>query len=1235
MKQKLRYLLSLLLTVVCAGYFANAEATEVTWTASSQGYSNSQTITTATINDKVKVTFDKGTSNTVPAYYTTGYAVRIYGGGYFTVTGEPNVTITQIKLTFGSGDKTNEITSDSGTYHNDTGIWNGSERDVTFTVDGTSGHRRIASITITYTTSGGNDKNPANLKFNNSQNYNLQMEVGDEIDDVSFTKDTDAEVEFSFNTENVAEYAYDATNGTVTITALAAGTTVLTASADENDTYAAGTATLTITVNKKDAGLAYNPTSITLTEGDPFTPPTLSNQHDLTVTYVSYNPSVATVSESGFVELAGGTGTTTITASFEGDNTYNAGSASCTIQVNAAASIETYTKVTSDDELEDGDYLIVYENGPYIFDGSRESLDAASNYQSVTISDGVIETSSTYQFTIDKTAGTIQSASGYYIGQTSDANGLNSSPTTEYPNTISLDSDGNAVIVAEGGAFLRFNKNSDQTRFRYFKSSTYTSQQPIALYKKGTPVPSLSFAEAEVTTDFITNGTYTQAVVYKYMGSPDITYLIESLDVGIDVENIATINSGTGEVSFVDPGDVKITATTTYNEQNYTAYYTLHIVEPTIELFELVTSQDEIVDGGEYLIVEKTLQTSAQAYNGQDGTHHYADEVTVEINGIEINNATPQAHVIELEATNDGHWYLKDQTDSRYLTSGTTNGYLYFDDSPTDASKWDINVELVNTTIVNTSDRTFQIKYNGTESYNGTNFSSYTGIFTYIQLYKRATALADGGIYYNDPTSYNVNLGESFTAPMLQNPNRLSPITYSSSNPSAIAVNATTGAVTVKRSGSAVITATFKGNAAYKKSVATYNLYVSKVKNEGLLFNETFDKLWANGGNDALFSGSVAKPYNRASGWAGQQPDETDNNWDKSWTTDEIWDMFDTDEERDPTSNVNSYVQAGNQCAKFGAGSPTNNNQTNGVLTTRAISMGEGVTQGTLTFSAAGWGTGDNTLTVSATGCTITYFSHTGNSSVSGNAISLENGVWNDFVFHITDVTEDITITFKGWRGFIDEIAVGGPYSVTIGSTGYATLYYGSAPLVIPEEVTAYTLQYEEQNGYKDVKKGVELPAGTKLAAGTAVVLRGEPGTYNFPFAFEQVEVKDPDNVLKGSDTATLFDDPAYEYFILGNLDGEIGFYHQAPSGGKYVNNGAHKAFLQIPVGESILNDKGANVKGLRLSLDDLDEPTCIKDIDMTESLFEKNVYYNLSGQRVSRPVRGIYIINGKKVFFK
>lgn len=80
-------------------------------------------------------------------YYNTGTAIRSYAGNTFVVESSSN-TISQIEFVFGSGDGTNEITSDVGSFATDT--WTGSASTITFTVGGSSGHRRIKSVTVTY-----------------------------------------------------------------------------------------------------------------------------------------------------------------------------------------------------------------------------------------------------------------------------------------------------------------------------------------------------------------------------------------------------------------------------------------------------------------------------------------------------------------------------------------------------------------------------------------------------------------------------------------------------------------------------------------------------------------------------------------------------------------------------------------------------------------------------------------------------------------------------------------------------------------------------------------------------------------------------------------------------------------------------------------------------------------------------------------------------------------------------
>ena len=159
-------------------------------------------------------------------------------------------------------------------------------------------------------------------------------------------------------------------------------------------------------------------------------------------------------------------------------------------QVEGVASFE---KVTTEPTDWSGQYLIVYEAGNVAFDGSLQKegsstkLDAVSNTKPVTISENKIEAKDEIKeslFTIASTEGgySIKSSSGYYIGQTSDANEIKSSKTTVYNNTISFNDDGTINIVS-GVTYLRYNATSGQTRFRYFKSSTYTEQKAICLYK--------------------------------------------------------------------------------------------------------------------------------------------------------------------------------------------------------------------------------------------------------------------------------------------------------------------------------------------------------------------------------------------------------------------------------------------------------------------------------------------------------------------------------------------------------------------------------------------------------------------------------------------------------------------------------------------------------------------------------------------------------------------------------
>jgi hypothetical protein len=104
---------------------------------------------------------------------------------------------------------------------------------------------------------------------------------------------------------------------------------------------------------KQDVTLTFSRSTATATLGESFTAPTLTAASanvevtNLNITYTSSNTNVATVGRTtGAITLVGA-GTTTITASFAGNETYNQASASYTLNVNQP-------------ELSDDDFIPVY-----------------------------------------------------------------------------------------------------------------------------------------------------------------------------------------------------------------------------------------------------------------------------------------------------------------------------------------------------------------------------------------------------------------------------------------------------------------------------------------------------------------------------------------------------------------------------------------------------------------------------------------------------------------------------------------------------------------------------------------------------------------------------------------------------------------------------------------------------------------------------------------------------------
>ena len=282
---------------------------------------------------------------------------------------------------------------------------------------------------------------------------------------------------------------------------------------------------------------------------------------------------------------------------------------------NWSGGVGGYEKVASTDEITNGDYLIVCENNGVVFNGALTTLDATGNTVGVTITGNVIASSTELDaalFTITaKTGGySIKSVSGYYIGNTGDVNALKSSQNDEYVNMISF-TDGNADIVSNS-SHLRYNASSGQTRFRYFKSSTYTNQQAIQLYKRLSAY-SITLASVEYGRISASANEAVEGTTITLTATPDEGYDLDVWTVTDAANNPVEVDGN----QFVMPAS-NVTVSATFVQTGI----------PYEQKYYLVTSTDQLVAGRTYLIVN--TQAGKALSTTQNTNNRAATSVTIE-----------------------------------------------------------------------------------------------------------------------------------------------------------------------------------------------------------------------------------------------------------------------------------------------------------------------------------------------------------------------------------------------------------------------------------------------------------------------------------------------------------------------------------------------------------------------------------------------------------------------------
>ena len=171
-------------------------------------------------------------------------------------------------------------------------------------------------------------------------------------------------------------------------------------------------------------------------------------------------------------------------------------------------------------------------------------------------------------------------------------------------------------------------------------------------------------------------------------------------------------------------------------------------------------------------------------------------------------------------------------------------------------------------------------------------------------------------------------------------------------------------------------------------------------------------------------------------------------------------------------------------------------------------------------------------------------------------------------------------------------------------SAGYATFGYPAA--LDLTDVDAYTVTVSGTTATLNSVKGKKIPAGT------GIILEGS-GDVTIPLTTEATDDVTGNELLVSNGTVM----GGAGIYALANKNGVVGFYLVDSS-------------VTIPAGKVYLYTPAAVKEFLGF---DFGGETAISAIANGQS--SNGQWYNLAGQRVQTPTRGIYIQNGKKVIIK
>ena len=235
-------------------------------------------------------------------------------------------------------------------------------------------------------------------------------------------------------------------------------------------------------------------------------------------------------------------------------------------------------------------------------------------------------------------------------------------------------------------------------------------------------------------------------------------------------------------------------------------------------------------------------------------------------------------------------------------------------------------------------------------------------------------------------------------------------------------------------------------------------------------------------------------------------------------------------------------------------------------------------------------------------------FSVTSPSNMTLNSWNTING--NTYAFI---VNEDGNVTFNIPRyGYFQSISIISPTkTVSVTDAGFAT-YATTNNVVVPEsnDVKVMTVKVNAEGTAIELN---EVEAGTVIPANTGILVKADQGDHDFVVTSAKGDALTT-NDLKAA-TAGVTSDGA-KFFALTKIGDKVGF-------------AVVKEDVKIPAGKAYLKVPAATTAKF-FSLDG--EATGINSVKTAKA---DGAYYTLEGVKTTKPVKGLYIHNGKKIVVK